>query len=128
MTNIFDRSILAVKNGISGKLDYSTAYYGRNNTVRNMVTDMDHFPYTRFFRGNPSSEAPIVFNREAGYRKVENNCYKGTLVYPQPIYPEFCFETACSTVYPCVPSYIHKTGNFPALDVMLNKSCVMKSP
>ena len=30
------------------------------------VTDMNVFPYNRFFRGKYYSDKPIVFNREAG--------------------------------------------------------------
>jgi hypothetical protein len=68
-------------------------------------TDMDHGPpYTRFFRGNPRSSEPIVFEREAGFRVHNDSCYRVNQCrqegYHEP-YPNHCFETACSTVYPC---------------------------
>ena len=125
---VFSKSVNAVRDGINAKLDYSTPYYGRKDTVRNMVTDMDNFPYVRFFRGKYDSEYPIVFNREAGWRVVQQQCYQGALGYKEPPYPNFCFEAPCSTVYPCYPDYLQKNSDKFALDVQLNKLCVMKSP
>lgn len=36
--------------------------------VKLMITDMDHFPYRRFFRGEYNSFEPIIHSRYAGYR------------------------------------------------------------
>jgi len=123
---IYDKSISFVRNGINAKLDYSTPYYARSDTVKNMVTDMDHFPYTRFFRGVYNSDKPQVFDREAGWRILQPQCYTPMLGYKEPEYPNFCFEAPCSTVYPCIPAY--DKGRRAALDVQLNRMCVMKSP
>jgi hypothetical protein len=124
----YNQSISNVKKGIQQKLDYSTPYYARDNTVKGMVTDMDHFPYTRFFRGNFRSEEPTIFNREAGYRRIDNSCYHGIIAYPEPHYPNFCFQAPCSTVYPCAPAYLQRENDKPSLDIFLNKLCVLKSP
>ena len=40
------------------------------------ITDIDHFPYTRFYRGKYLSDKPIIMDREAGYRKRIDNEYK----------------------------------------------------
>jgi hypothetical protein len=77
------------------KIDKTAPTYAQPTKV---ITDMDVFPYNRFFRGNPSSTEPVVFEREAGWR----------VIYPSPpkivekgVYPRHCFEPACSTIYPC---------------------------
>ena len=121
---LFYNSIDAVRNGINQKLNYGRPYYARENTVKNMVTDMDNFPYVRFFRGQYDSEEPKVFDREAGWRIREDLCYRGLLGFKEPVYPNFFFEAPCSTVYPCVPRLVDR----PAKDVELNRSCVLKSP
>lgn len=89
-----------------------------------VLTDLDHFPYTRFFRGEYESDRPIVFEREAGWRTTENKCYKNQ----DPIKPlnnnKMCFEAACSTVYPCYPSYAAKYSDRDAFLVQLNDACI----
>jgi hypothetical protein len=68
-----------------------------------VMTDMDHFPYTRFFRGRADSTCPIVFEREAGWRPLENACYEFNRPPCKTKPPKYCWESACSVVYPCVP-------------------------
>lgn len=113
-----------VKQQIVDKLNYNKAYYGRKNFVRNIVTDMDSFPYTRYFRGSFSSDKPIIFGREAGWRLLDNKCYTPVLTYMKPMYPNHCFQTACSTVYPCIPAY---EPNGTAIDLGLNHTIVNTS-
>lgn len=68
------------------------------------ITDYDTFPYPRWYRGVPRSSEPVVAEREAGWRVRNDQCYRvntcsgDSLSYP---YPKHCFETACSTVFPC---------------------------
>ena len=68
-------NIASVQNQILMKKGYSP-YYGTINEASHVISDMDHFPYTRFFRGVYYSSNPTVFEREAGWRPVRNNCYK----------------------------------------------------
>jgi len=114
-----------LSNQIKNKLSYNP-YYGTSNDTQQTVTDMDHFPYTRFFRGDFESDRPIVFEREAGWRYTENNCYKNQ----DPIKPlnhkNICYESACSTVYPCYPSYAAKYSDREAFLVKLNNACVVE--
>lgn len=66
------------------------------------TTDLDHFPYSRWYRGVPQSSEPITSEREAGFRVRNDSCYRVNQCVPDKIpYPEHCFESACSTVYPC---------------------------
>ena len=124
MNNLFTKSVEDVRNQIQQKLDYSQAYYGRNNTVKGMITDMDNFPYIRFFRGEYNKEYPIVFNREAGYRPLENQCYAPVLAYTPNPYINFCWQTPCSTVYPCRPPPVDQAS----LNILNNRNCVPLSP
>jgi len=121
-------SVNFVRSQIVMKNDTKIPYYGRINTVKNVITDMDSFPYQRYFRGVYNSSEPIVFEREAGWRPRENQCYREALSYNLPEYPNHCFETACSTVYPCYPQYLRKYADKNELDVFLNRKCVDKSP
>ena len=90
------------------------------------ITDMDHFPYTRFYRGNPNSSRPTVFEREAGWRPTNNQCYKALLRPTEEGYPNHCFSSACSTVFPCYPSYQQKFADKEALDIQLNSACIVQ--
>ena len=60
---IFYNSVDAVRDGINQKLNYGTPYYARNNTVKNMVTDMDTIPgFPKSFKTkNPTNGIPVEF-------------------------------------------------------------------
>ena len=115
-----------VQQAITQKTKYGKSFYATNETVGKTSTDFDNFPYDRWYRGQYTNSHPVVIEREAGYRFVENNCYKDKTVYKKE-YPEHCFETACSVVYPCYPEYLRKYSDQAKLDVMLNRKCVDRS-
>jgi hypothetical protein len=98
-----DTSIEAIRKGISKKIS-SSPYLANNNTVRSSITDMDHQPYDRFFRGVYYYPDPIIFEREAGFRPLNNTCYKTAQQLKPDEEPLHCFEAACSTIFPCRPS------------------------
>lgn len=67
-------------------------------------TDMDIFPYNRYFRGMVDCPNPRIFDREAGHRRwdMQNYAYQ---FHPEIITPrrfEGCFQIPCSTILPCV--------------------------
>jgi hypothetical protein len=101
-------------------------HYGTINAADSIITDMDHFPYTRFYRGVPSSTDPIVFEREAGWRPQRDSCYSVKNCNEKSTYPNHCFEAACSTVYPCYPQYLQKFSDRDALNVQLNRACIVQ--
>ena len=79
-------------------------YVATENLANSVITDRDHFPYSRFYRSNPMESVPIIMEREAGFRPVDEACYDAPnrlLMYDK--YPAHCFQTPCSTVKPCVP-------------------------
>ena len=60
-----------IKEQINRKKD-SKPYFSTKENIRGVVTDYDHFPYRRFYRGKAELNKPVVIEREAGWRKVDN--------------------------------------------------------
>ena len=85
---------------INQKQQYNIPFYATKELVQSTITDMDEFPYKRFFRGEYANKCPVVFEREAGWRPLHNNCYK-EIVTPQQCEHPYCWQMPCSTVYPC---------------------------
>jgi hypothetical protein len=98
-------------------------YFADENTGSIVLTDYDNFPYKRWFRGIPESHRPIVAEREAGWRPVQTECYK--YVPPNVSYSvrPYCFEPACSTVYPCLPDSGQENES---RNVLINNSCIVE--
>ena len=87
---------------------------------------MDHFPYSRFFRGVYYSSDPVVFERESGWRAERDSCYGPANCQRQDPYPNHCFQSACSTVYPCYPKYFSKYADRDSMNAQLNRSCIVQ--
>lgn len=77
-------------------------------------TDMDHFPYRRYYRGRHNSKDPYIHTRRAGYTPRMDRLYtspgaseqcdpylnlRHDLSYSEP-YTETAFETGCCQSYP----------------------------
>ena len=97
--------------------------------LHSLFTDMDHFPYTRFFRGQYQSSEPHVFDREAGVVIHDNKDY----IKPVPDFvndykPNFCFEAACSTRRPCRPDYLIKSSDKYEMEPMLTRLTTIIPP
>lgn len=104
----------------------SIPFYATENDIQDVITDMDHFVYTRFFRGQFKSDKPIVMEREAGFRLRHDNCYRlveSPCKIKEP-YPIHCYEVPCSTVFPCYPNYLDKYSDRNAMNVMINNKCI----
>lgn len=76
-------------------------YFANSSDVMQVTTDMDHHPYTRWYRGVYYFPEPIIMEREAGYREPHNNCYTPSPIYEPDDVIDVCFEPACSTIFPC---------------------------
>ncbi len=119
-----ERSIENVRNQIRMKTS-EYPYFANGKTAMNSVTDFDHHPYTRWFRGVYYHPEPIIAEREAGWRPLSQDCYDFN---PPPVEEkevEHCFEIPCSTTLPCYPKYLTKYADKEALDLMINKTCVI---
>ena len=108
------------------KNNVNKVYYANQSDTRQVVTDFDHFPYQRFYRGVHTSQDPIILEREAGYRKQEQSCYREKLIVKSE-YPKHCFEGPASVVYPCYPDYLRKYADKAEMEIMLNRVCVDRS-
>jgi len=72
-------------------------YLATSNQAKNVTSDVDHWPYTRFYRGSYTSDRPIIYEREAGYRYVNNDCYRKSCYFPPQPEVDICFQAACTT-------------------------------
>lgn len=54
---------------------YASPYESRASDVQQVVTDVDHFPYTRFYRGAYNDTSPRIWEREAGFHSLQNASY-----------------------------------------------------
>jgi len=99
-----DSNISIIRNQISLKKQ-SSPFYSTANYAESTVTDIDHFPYNRFYRGVYYSSDPVVFEREAGWRSTRNFCYKNLRCTSdlEAEIPNNCWQVACSTILPCYP-------------------------
>jgi len=89
-------------------------------------TDTDVFPYQRFYRGDHSNFMPTIYSRQAGWRARHDRCYKDPKVEEsKSYYPNHCFQSAPSTVYPCYPEYLRKYSDKSEMDIQLfNKNII----
>lgn len=85
-------------------------------------TDINQWPYPRFFRGQASSYSPIIFEREAGYSPIDVVPSVLPIYAPVQTTPQTCFQVPCTTVFPCSNS--QRKPNFLANPV----SCIYTSP
>lgn len=85
------------------KKNSSDPYFANSQTVAPVVTDFDHHPYTRWYRNVYYYPNPIVIEREAGYRPIENTCYDLNIPPQEEQMPRNCWQNACSTTLPCIP-------------------------
>ena len=89
-----------VRQGIQNKIAYAGTVPGSN--LAPILTDMDHFPYTRYYRGMVSCDKPRVFDREAGRRQWRDEMYTDLTPPIKPVEYQGCFQIPCSTILPCV--------------------------
>lgn len=116
-------SIEAVRHGIARKTS-TRPYFANAETVRQVVTDYDHHPYGRWFRGVYYYPDPILAEREAGWRPLQNGCYSVVRPVEPETDPRNCFESACSTIYPCFPDLEGRFSNQERLDQAVNGNCL----
>ncbi len=93
---------LWVQKQIELKNKQDLPYYATSKDVQLIQTDMDHFPYKRFFRSVFYESNPTIIEREAGFCVRKDDAYKhATPIVPNPV--SYCWQTPCSTVTPCKP-------------------------
>ena len=124
--NINSRNVQNVRYQINNKKGYNV-YYSTDQTNKNVITDYDTFPYSRWFRGEYNSEIPIIAEREAGWRPRNEDCYSSSFIKNEKqkkhhdINPKHYFQPACSIVY---PKYVNE-NDISLTEVKLNENCVI---
>lgn len=124
--NINHRNVENIRYQINNKKGYEV-YYSTNNTNKNVITDYDNFPYSRWFRGEATSDYPIIAEREAGWRPRNENCYDPPFIKNDKqkkhhdINPKHYFQPPCSVVY---PKYVNDQ-EIDFNNVKLNENCVL---
>jgi hypothetical protein len=108
-----------LKKQIEKKLSTSP-YYATEQDCKNIITDFDHFPYTRWYRGNSALYVPVVAERQAGWRIRHDDCYKQEKTIDNTHTPNVCFQNAPNAAFPC------QTSGQPN-DKFYNKSCIVQN-
>lgn len=118
-------NVESVREQIMKKKSYNP-YHTTVNIPSNVLTDYDNFPYQRYWRGVPNSYDPVVAEREAGYRPRHDACYKTSEPMQEVPKPNLCFQSACSTIYPCNSEYNRVFKDREAHDEFINKNCIVQ--
>ena len=84
-----------------------------------IVVDNDTMPYSRFYRGRFDSPIPVIFGREAGWKARCDQNYIPLREPAELFYPNHCFQSAATTVYPCMPEYQRKYSDKKEMDIQL---------
>jgi hypothetical protein len=100
-------------------------FLSNGTLITNSITDRDHHPYTREFRGVYYYDRPVILEREAGWRPIRNSCYDLVLPKPKELQPEHCFEYPCTTIFKCVPKFT-RYGDQEALQEYINRTCPLQ--
>lgn len=116
-----ENSIETIRNQIMKKTS-DRPYFSNGKIVTNVVTDMDHQPYSRWFRGVYYYPDPVIMEREAGFRQIEDQCYSVMVPPHAPDEDRLCFEPACSTVFPCNPKKYSKNDE----NERFSKLCIVQ--
>jgi hypothetical protein len=87
-------------------------------------TDVDSFPYKRFYRGEYQSLNPIIFDREAGWSHRCDKIHIPIDHKEEVYYPNHCFQGPVTTVYPCMSEYQRKYSDKKEMDLQLYRTRV----
>ena len=92
-----------IRQQINTTLTIDQPYYCPSNVFRSVQTDINEFPYQRYYRGKPDVYYPIVWEREAGYQRIKSSPSCQPRPGPETDLTNLCFQIPCSTVLPCNP-------------------------
>lgn len=118
---VLDRSIQSVRDMIKAK-NSSQPFLATNNIISNSLTDMDHHPYSRWYRGVYYYPDPVIMERQVGWRPIEQQCYNVNVTY-EVSEPINCFENPCTTMFPCFPSQNQRFDDKNKLLATINSNC-----
>lgn len=111
---------------VRSQIDKKLSGYHYAPSIKPILNDMDHHPYTRYFRGVYYHPNPVIIEREAGWRPEKQPCNSLQIPPKKDRTPRHCYQNACSTVFPCYPEYLEKESDKPLLDTLLNRACIVQ--
>jgi hypothetical protein len=120
---INNKNVENIRKQIINKINYNSPYYATLTNAGNVITDVDNFPYNRFFRGKYNNPNPTVMERQAGFRKVNNSCYAAKCQIDKS-FTDYCFQYPCSVILPCNLKYANIDGKRQFLDIANKRGCV----
>ena len=98
---MYNQNIENIKRQIFIKNNGSNPYFATTLNNKNVITEYDHFPFTRYWKGKPLADNVYVDGREAGFRIRDDKCYKGCNV-SEVVKPNVCFQFSYNKP-PCDP-------------------------
>lgn len=114
------RSMIQRKVSLIGKQNF----YVQEKEMKGVVSDVDHLPYTRFYRGNPFTNEAIQWDGDSGHRPRMNSFYTPNIVQSEDLPESLCYQSPCSTVHPCYPEYLDKRD--PSYQFLQDRYCVRR--
>jgi len=87
---------------IRQKVNSQGPYFPNPNIIFKTKTDVNVFPYQRFFRGVAADMHPNIWDREAGYSPLISTI-DTTNDVNQALFEKSttCFQYPCTTILPC---------------------------
>lgn len=85
-----------------------TPFHPTEVDAEKIRTDMNHHPYTRFYRGKPYENSLVVFERESGYSPITQQVVYRTCDKPEEIPPPKVFfdvKKSKARQTPNIPKY-----------------------
>jgi hypothetical protein len=92
-----------IESQIRQKVHSVGAYFPDPELIFQTKTDVNVFPYQRFFRGQIDSTSPRVWEREAGFSPIiTSRDTKNDVNQSVTQKSTTCFQLPCTTILPCV--------------------------
>lgn len=110
-----------IKKQIQESISSESGYFPSSEEIYKVQTDINVWPYNRFFRGEPQSSEPIIWEREAGFQEIlPQKPIQSMLSFQKEPEITTCFQNPCSTTLPCQSNPTNFKEN--------RKGCVYISP
>src|SRR5689334_19661139 len=75
----------------------SSEPYFADNQLYSIRNEYGQFPHPFWFKGDPTSDSPVIADRETGW--IPKNIKK-PIIKPEKTQPNIFFQAPCSIVYP----------------------------
>jgi hypothetical protein len=90
-----------IQNEIYNKINSNNPYVPNSMSIFEVKTDVNIFPYNRFFRGDRFSSQARIWEREAGWSPLIETIKQDEKINMSLLDQRSCFQIPCSTILPC---------------------------